>query len=131
MRVVGKGAATKIVRIGKGPPDYVVAAHTVTWAVEAKEVRGRRLPWSRIERHQGRALSAWQSVDARRRSALLVRYVLDGQQVGVLVPWDLVESRWQRWAAGDASRGEGGLALEEAMDLGWTTWAAALAGEGR
>ncbi|HLD90210.1 MAG TPA: hypothetical protein VI911_04220 [Patescibacteria group bacterium] len=106
--------------------DFVVAAHHLTWLLEAKQIEGRRLPWSAITSDEGGKLTAWQSVDARRRAAILVRYVLDRQKVAVLVPWEAIESRWQRWAAGGADRGEGGLTLDSALDLGWTTWAAAL-----
>lgn len=131
VRVVRAPSGTTIVRTGKGPPDYVVAAHGCTWAVEAKQVAGGLLPWGRIEAHQAAALSAWDGQSAR-RSAVLARYVVDGRAVDVLVPWSAVVEGWRAWAdsTGRAAPGEGSLSLDDALKVGRTDWGAALAGGG-
>lgn len=129
--------ASGIVRIGKGPPDYVVAAPECTWAVEAKSIRGSRLPWVRLGKpnpkkpgeSQGEKLSAWQG-QASRRSAILIHYQMPGRTVDVLVPWESVAEAWRVWAEGEAARGDGGLDVDEALSLGWPRWGAALADGG-
>jgi len=114
---------------GSAPVDLLVWGPNGTHLFEAKHSSKPRWLMSELKAHQALNLSSWESPVVHRHAAVALRWLLPtGHRSAYLVPWWWLRPRWERWAAGDAGRGEASLSYLH-PDPCWVPWSRAFRSE--
>lgn len=95
----------------KGPPDYIALTKNYVYIGDAKEFKGKRLPFANIHAHQADYFSRWDDMAPFAKACLFV--CAKDYNDNIILPWSCIRSQWQKWSIGQGlKRGDSSVPYE-------------------